>query len=53
VILAVLGIAFGGHLALGGHPLMTVTTGMMLFSHLALALLSLRAEKKARGTTIS
>ena len=48
VILVVLAVAFGGHIALGGNPLMIVGTGLMLFAHLTLAIMSWRAEKISR-----
>jgi len=51
VILVVLAIAFGGHLALQGNVMMTIATGTMLFSHLALILLGLYQEKKKKGTS--
>ena len=49
VILVVLSIAFGGHLALQGNVMMTIATGAMLFSHLGLILLGLYEKKKRKG----
>lgn len=50
VILVVLAIAFGGHVTIcatgSGNLFMTISTGVMLFSHLALILIGLRKKDK-------
>ena len=48
VILVVFAISFGGLLALGGDIFLTVSTGVTLFCYLALILLGMRQEKKAK-----
>jgi hypothetical protein len=52
VILVVWAVAFGANLALGQAPFRTVTTGLLLFSHLTLVLIGLHRDKKARDTPV-
>ena len=49
VVLVILAVAFGGHLAFGRHVILTISTGVMLFAHLTLALISLRRSRESSG----
>ena len=49
VVLVVLAIAFGGLIAVAGSILALVGTGLMLFAHLTLAIMSWHQHRKAIG----